>query len=131
MLALDEYFNQVFLGEAGQMGAGGGGADAGDNGEFGTGTGMAVHERVEDTGAGGLADRGGQAGDGDVDIHGSMVDEVWMWNKRHTARYDSARGDWSGGDAWRRVREGSCHENYLFYPIRDRSVSEGWVQKVR
>jgi hypothetical protein len=79
MFALDEYFDQALSGEAGQVGAGGGGADASDDGELGTGTGAGVHERVKDAGAGRLADGGCQAGDGKIDIHGSIVNEVWMF----------------------------------------------------
>src|ERR1035437_2201944 len=131
MLALDEYLNQALSGEAGEVGAGGGGADAGDDGEFGAGAGVAVHEGVEDAGAGGLADGGGEAGDGEIDIYSSMVDEVWMLNKGHTPSYEPARGYWSHGGACCRLREGSCYENHLLYSLRDRSVSEGRVSEVR
>jgi hypothetical protein len=108
MFSLNEYFDQVFRSEAGEMGAGGGRADAGDDGELCAGAGVAVHERVENAGAGGLANGGGEARNCEIDIHSSMVNEVWMWDKRHTAQ----------------LREGSGYENYLFYPLRDRSVSK-------
>lgn len=59
--------NEIFRFEAVEVDAGGGGGDFRDDGEFGAGAGVAVHEGVEHAGAGGLADGGGDGGDGVVD----------------------------------------------------------------
>jgi len=60
--------------------AGSGGADSGDDGEFRGGAGVAIHQAIEHSGAGGFADGGGDFGGGDIgavrDIHCLMIDEV-------------------------------------------------------
>ena len=66
MAALDVDADEVLRFEAVEVDAGGGGGDLRDDGEFGAGAGVAVHEGVEHAGAGGLADGGGDGGDGGV-----------------------------------------------------------------
>jgi hypothetical protein len=67
MTTLDMDADEVFRLEAVEVDAGGGGGDFRDDGQFGAGAGVTVHERVEHAGAGGLADGGGDGGDGVVD----------------------------------------------------------------
>jgi hypothetical protein len=67
MAALDVNADEILGFEAVEVDAGGGGGNFRDDGEFGAGAGVAVHEGVEHAGAGGLADGGGDGGDSIVD----------------------------------------------------------------
>ena len=88
--ALNKNPDQVFRFEPAEVSAGGGGGDAGNDGKFGSGARVAVHEGVEHAGTGGLADGGGDGGDGGVDvavcIHSFTVNEVWMRDKSDAGR---------------------------------------------
>ena len=158
MPALHEDADQIFRFETGEVNAGGRGGDIRDNGELGSGTGVAVHEGVEHAGAGRLTDGGGDGGDGGVGIadciHALTVNEVWMRGKDHAAGYGSgqdysARGNCGRGG--RGVRRCLAHvglrnksgrgqsnegrrqddEGHMLYPVADRSISERGVQEVR
>ena len=92
MAALDEDADEVFRFEPGEMHAGRGGGDIGNDGELGAGAGVAVEERIEHAGAGRLADGGGDGGDRGIDvgaegargcIHTFTVNEVCMRGKDH------------------------------------------------
>lgn len=68
--------------EAAEMHAGSGGRDFGEDSQLGAGAGVAVEERAEHAGAGGLANGGGYGGDGGVFcIHGLTVNEAWVRSK--------------------------------------------------
>jgi hypothetical protein len=71
MASLDLDADKVLRFEAVEVDAGGGGGNFRDDGEFGAGAGVAVHEAVEHASAGGLADGGGDGGDGVIDALGS------------------------------------------------------------
>lgn len=92
MTALHEHLDEVFRFEARQVDAGGRGGNVADDGELGSGAGVAVHERVEHARAGGLGDRGRNGGDGGIDrggggqaccIHSFTVNEVWVCSNDH------------------------------------------------
>lgn len=96
VLALRGDGDEALRGETLKVNAGGGGADFGDEGEFGAGAGVTVHERAQHAGAGGFGDGSGDAGDcgierrrgvkfngkGRGDGHCLMVDEGWLQSKR-------------------------------------------------
>jgi hypothetical protein len=65
--------------------AGGGWADIGNGGEFCTGAGAIVHQRIEHAGAGWFGDGGGNPANGV--IHSLMVDEAWRALKEYCSRY--------------------------------------------
>jgi hypothetical protein len=72
--------DEAFGFEAAEVDAGGGGRDVSEDSQLGAGAGMSIEEGAEHAGAGGLADGGGDGGDGGVHallcIHGLTVNEV-------------------------------------------------------
>ena len=95
VLALREESEEALGFQAAEMNAGGGGSDAGDDGQFGGGAGVAIHQAIEHACAGGFADGGGDFGRGNVgavgDIHCLMIDEVWVWGKGKDGRREAAQ----------------------------------------
>ena len=98
MAALHEDGDEIFGFQAGEVDAGGGRRDVGNDGQFSTGTGMTIHQRIEHTGSGRLADGGRDRRHGGIDgdsgercIHSFTVDEVWMYSKGDDADMGAGR----------------------------------------
>src|SRR5580692_10759962 len=99
MLSLDKRRNQTLRLQTAQVNACGGWTDAGHHSQFGAGSRMAVQQTKEHAGARGFADGRCDSGYGGigraVDMHALMIDEVFLRDKWHTARYGSGR-PWVG-----------------------------------
>jgi hypothetical protein len=82
--SLHEDTDEIVAFEAIEVHAGGRRGHAGDDGQLSAGARVAFHEAIEHACARRLADGGGDAGDGRVDVgfHCFTVDEVWSPDKR-------------------------------------------------
>jgi len=83
MLALSLFGDEAFVFQPIQMDARGGRADAGDDREFRGGPCMVVHQAIQHAGTSGIADGGGDARGGMIDIHSLILNEVCKHGKAY------------------------------------------------